>query len=366
MSIYEQHLQESLTLLRREVASLGVRILKAQQEAVHALVSGNEPRANAVILQDQRINRQVRCINRLGLGFIVRHMPGSKHLRLIVSVLRLVNEMERIGDYAVSICRISLNMGSVPEAPLKEMVDLMASHASTMLQQALTAFNEDNGELARGTMLMADQMDKERDMTFKSLVKMGKKGHTSPQTILSMNAIFYMLERVSDRAKNICEETLFVVAGETKPEERWSILFLDEDNGIRSQIAEVIAKKNFPNSGTYYSAGRTPLSRLPPHLVEFMSRRGIDMQGMHPKGMDAITPNMDNIDLVVSLQGPVRSYPFSIPFHTAFLTWDLTCDPTDNPEEARGEDQEQLATMVREITLQIHDLMDTLRGEEAI
>ena len=102
MPLYEERLSKDMARIRDEVASLGAAVQKAQEDAVQAALTGNKALANQTILRDHPINRRTREINRLCHAFLAIHLPSAGHLRLISSILRLVNELERIGDYAAT------------------------------------------------------------------------------------------------------------------------------------------------------------------------------------------------------------------------------------------------------------------------
>ncbi len=359
MPIYEKRLQNDVARIRDEVTTLGEQVEEALKNATLALFSDNDELANLTILRDQGINRLNRRINHLSHGFIARHQPSATHLRLTSSVLRMVSELERIGDYAVTISRASLHMKQRPEGVVQRDIELMADHSRSMLNQAMEAFASDNSEMARGTMAMANQVEKEFGAALEDLVDLGKKDDADLSAILDFQSILYMLERVSDRAKNICEETLYVVAGEIKAEEVFSILFIDDDNSVMSQMAEAIAKKSYPASAKFSSAGREAASEIDPMMVDYMSRNGLNMKGMTPKGVDTFAPDMASIDVIISLQGSVRDYPVDIPFHTAFLTWDVGAKPGGDDKAKK----EQYSALHRDISTFINDLMLMLRGE---
>ena len=164
MAIYEKRLQSDITRIRDEVASMGDQVEEALKNATTALFNANEELSSLTIMRDQGINRLNRRINRLSHSFIARHQPSAGHLRLIASVLRMVSEIERIGDYACTISRASLHMKQRPDGVIQRDMEVMAEHASSMLSQSIKAFATDNAELARGTMVMANQVEKELSM----------------------------------------------------------------------------------------------------------------------------------------------------------------------------------------------------------
>lgn len=360
---YEQRLEQDLNRIREEVAAMGESVKTGVKNATQALFTGDETLANLTGLGDQAINRQMRKINRLCNVFSARHLPSAGHLRMVASVLRLVNELERIGDYAVTICRESLHMSTPPEGRIKHDLETMAGLARVMLDQAMESFLAGNVELARGAMSMADQVERELDHAFQDLVAEGDARQGATQDLLDLHTVNSMLERISDRAKNICEETLFAVSGETKPDKAFTLIFLDGDNGCLGPLAEAIANRNHPGAGRYHAAGRAPAAQTSPALVDFLKRNGMETAGLEPKGLGAIQEAMGASDIVViSLQGAVKEYGLSLPFHAFYLEWDVGAPPL-NSESAEGA-REALTDIHREISAQLASLMELLRGEE--
>ncbi len=360
MSHYEQRLEQDLNQIREQVAEVAERVEIGLKDAMHALLSGNRKMAYATILGDLAINRRVRQIDQLCHSFIALHLPSAGHLRLISSVIRTNIELERIGDYAVTICRESVQMSQPPQGLLADKLELISEEARLMLSQAITAFKEGNAEAARVTKKMAAQIDHAFSSAFSDLA--AEDSGFDLKDIMRLFNIFHRLERVAAQAKNICEETLFAVTGETKAPKVYRILFLDEENSGLSQMAEAIARRNFPNSGHYSSAGRYASKTLNPAVVEFMQAHGFDLGEAHPKPLDMTASELNELHVIVSLQGPVKNYIAEIPFHTVAIEWDVGTLPTGLDAEQTRQRQESL---YREIAVRVQDLMQTLRGSGA-
>lgn len=357
---YEERLENDLNRIRERVATMGSLVQESLKNAVHALLTGNDKLASATILSDMPINRLMREIDALCHRFIAVHLPSAGHLRIISSVIRTNIELERIGDYAVTICRESIQLPNPPKGSLASRIELMAEDTRTMLGQAVDAFNQSNADTARATMGMAAQIDRTFDTMFDELVH--KQGDWELKDIMGLFVVFHRLERVAAQSKNICEETVFAVTGQTKAPKTYRILFLDQDNSCLSQMAEAIARKNYPNSGKYSSAGRQAAEKINPDLNEFLQQRGFDLGQMLPSNLDLAPPELADLHVIVSLQGPIKAYIPELPFHTVGLEWDLGSCPTGLPE---AESQQRMEALYREIAAQVQELMETLRGEGA-
>jgi len=362
MPLYEERLSKDMARIRDEVGSLGAAVQKAQEDAVLAALTGNKVLANQTILRDHPINRKTMEINRLCHAFLAIHLPSAGHLRLISSILRLVNELERIGDYAATIAREGLQLPHLPSGLLKQEMEEMAEQAQTCLRQAMKSFNERDADLARETKAIAAQGKGRGDMAFEELVKESETSHEQIRYLFDALILIGRLKRVCDRCKNICEETLFTVTGETKPPKVYKVLFLDEENNCQSQIAEAVARKTFPNSGEYNSAGLRNGADLRSGLFEFMEQQGLVLGPIETNVLEPDVHKVSKYDVVVSLQGPMSAYMPKQPFRTVFLDWDVGAPPEDLGEAETGE---RYTEMYREITVRVRDLMETLRGDGA-
>lgn len=363
MTHYEQRLERDLTTIRERVEKVGQKVEAALKDAVHSALSGEHELAYRVILGDLPINREVRAIDKLCHGFVARHLPSAGHLRFISSVLRLDVELERIGDYAVAIAREAVQLSSTPSGSVGSNIQLIADQAQRILRQAMRSFTERNAELARGTKGMAAQVESTYRRIFHDLLREGEKGARPIKDLFALLVIFNRLGRVSDQAKNICEDTLFAVAGETKGEKVYRILFVDERNDAFSQLAETYARKAFPESGEYASSGWAPAARLLPALEVFMGRGGLDAEGLRPKALDYTHDELADFHVIVALQKDVRQHIRRVPFHTVLLQWDLGFPPEGGLDAERS--QALLEEAYKRLTLHLRELMETLRGEGA-
>ncbi len=359
MSHYEKRLEQDLTRIKDRIEALAKDVQDAVENAVHALVTGNHTLAYRTILHDLPINRYVRQTEKLCNAFLAVHLPTAGPLRLISSVMRINIALERIGDYAVTLCRQAVQLSHPPQDSLVREVSLIAEEARHVFDLAMQAFHEGNAEKAKATKSLTVQTERTFETIYADLLS--KNGQENIKDLFGMLVIFSYLGRISDQARNICEDTVFAVTGETKPPKIYHILFLDENNAGQSQMAEAIVRKMFPRQGRYVSAGRQPSSEIDPRVVTFLEKHGVGLTEQRPKKFDFVTEELAAFHVIVSLQGPVKSYIKTIPFHTVALEWDVgsLVDSLD-PKELNQRFEE----MYREIALQVRDLMDTLRGDE--
>lgn len=359
---YEERMEADLNEIRQKVRKITTRIENQVGDAVHSLLAYDLNLANQVILGDRRVNRQIREIDRLAHHFIVRHAPSAGHLRYVSAVLRLDVALERIGDYASTIGREVVQLTAPPPERVARDIELISHQSRRALKQALASFQEGDVDLARETHGMAEQTDSTLQKVFAELLEVGERRELSLRDIFGILRIINLLKRVAEQAENICEQTVFAVTGETKDPKVFRILFLDERNDGLSQMAEAYARKAFPESGQYASAGWNPADDLDPGLVAFMDRHGVDMRGQKPTALRPIHEEPRHWHVVVGLHPEARAHIERLPFRTVFLDWSEDLGAESLPEDLT---EEQMEALHKKIAAHVQDLMITLRGPDA-
>jgi phosphate transport system protein len=360
MSHYEERLERDLDAIQSRIKGMSDRVQRGLADAVRALQKGDHQLAARTILADHPINRTMREIDAACHAFIAVHLPSGKHLRLLSSVIRVNIALERIGDYAVTIARACEQLAEPPSGHMAHELERFSSEVQAMLGQALTAFNDLNAELAKGTMVLETEMEFDLDGIYAEL--MNNPEQSTATALLNIFTVFTNLKRVADQAKNLCEEAVFAQTGETKVPKVYNILFLDRDNGCASQMAEALARKTFPGSGIYTSAGAAPAAAVDKATVDFLSDLGLDISAATPRLIDFSEHELAELHLVISLQGPVSDYLTQLPFHTSGIEWEVGAGKLATGQPPGSE---ELKTIYRELGSQISELMHLLRGEEA-
>ena len=357
MTHYEQRLERDLQIIRDRIGALTTRVDAAVEKSVHALLHFERELASRVILNDHPINSIRREIENLCHVFVARHLPSAGILRYISSVLRLTVELERIGDYAVSMARETVQLEKpLPDAVAKDL-DMLARHSRSGLQQALASFQDGNVDLARGTKKQASKARSEYDQVYLDLLHEAEQGTRPITDIFAILFAFMRLARINDQTRNICEETVFAVTGESKQPGRFHILFVDENSTFRSVMAKAIARKAFPASGEYEIAGWQPADGPDRKVLEYLDAHG--------HAVDTITPlplpsELAEYDVIVGLAGDAAPHLGAIPFRTTLIHWDV------GPGTGDGDlTDEILEATYKDLTTEIRELMETLRGEQA-
>lgn len=349
MSHLEVRQEKDLNNIRAQMVSQADLVAVAVEEAVQAVQTGDHKLAHAIVLRDHPINRNMRAIDHLCHNFIAVHLPSAGPLRLLSSIIRANVELERIGDYAVTIAREAVQMSTPPKDGMGRELERVAGESLLMLNQAVKAFKELNAELARGTMVISEQLENDMNIVYEELICNTERAEVKKN--LAVFVVFTQLKRVADLAKNLCEHTIFAVTGEKKKRKVYRVLFLDRNNTLFGPLAAEIASSHYPNSGIYETAGKGSANALDARLVDFMQERGLSVVDREPRALSRLTSReLSEQQVVVCLEGGIDEYLDTLPFHTAVQEWDLG-------------DAENIEDIYREIASRIRDLMELMCGE---
>jgi protein-tyrosine-phosphatase len=285
------------------------------------------------------------------------------HLRFVSAVLRLDVALERVGDYAVTVCRHGLRCSGPPSETIASDIELVAQQARRSLSVALKSFLEEDVEVARTALGLTYPVDSTHDKAFEDLVTAGETHNLPVRDLFGYMRALYVLLRVSDQAENIAQETLFSVAGETKNPKVYRILFVDRANDCRSLIAEAHARKAFAECGSFSSGGWAPADSIRPEVVPFLVDHGLSMDGLQPKRVPDLMAEPKHFHVIIGLDDKAEELIGEIPYKTVFLNWDLGPCPfgEDDPQAL-----ERLEGIYREIASRLRDLIVILRGPDAV
>lgn len=204
---------EQLRQIQDEVLIMGSMVEKAIGRSVEALKKRDLKLAEQVVADDLKINRKRFAIEESCITIIATQQPMAGDLRIIITVLNLITELERMGDHAVGIAKIALMIGDEP--PLKPLIDIprMSEKARDMLRRSLEAFINHDSEEAIRINAEDDEVDDLYNQVFRELLVFMME---DPRTITRATRLMWAshnLERIADRVTNICERVVFTVTG---------------------------------------------------------------------------------------------------------------------------------------------------------
>lgn len=360
----EESLERDIERIRQNVREMAALAERALRDSVKALVEHDRQLAYAVILRDQYVDEKEKEIDRLCLEFLVRQQPVAGTLRFVYSTIRINLELERVGDYAESFARqlLRLSAQSRAEIPTEGILEL-ASLSIPMLHDATDAFVRQDPELANKTIAVEPTVDILFSKLNADLFRLFHEGKISLETLDPLMNMGRRLERVSDQARNICMEVLYMCTGEYAKHsgaEAFRVLFVDEHNSCLSQMAEAIAQSLDQPKFIFYSAGLEPRPIDAPTL-QFMREKGFDLSRRTPKALFQV-PYIDHYQVIVTLaKEAAKAFP-QHPRKMVYLDWTVP-DPSrvkDPPESVR----EAYEAAYQFITSQARDLVEAILGNK--
>jgi phosphate transport system protein len=208
-----EHLDNLISSLEDELIILESMVRQATLDAVEALMTNNQELSDQVYANDKLINEKRFEIESECLITIATQQPMARDLRVLASVLEIVTELERIGDYAKGIAKINRQIGQNEVLPAVEKLPEMARLASSMMQRAVKAFTEGDVEAAREIPDADDQVDIIFNQIYRGLVENMIKDSKTIDIANHLQWAAHNLERMADRVTNICERTIFIETG---------------------------------------------------------------------------------------------------------------------------------------------------------
>ena len=207
----QRHFHEELEALKQTLLAMGGLVEDQIRRVMRALLERDDVIAQEVIDRDRQVNTydievDEQCVNLLAL-----HQPAAGDLRFITTAMKIVTDLERIGDQAVNIAQRALELNREPQ--LKPYIDLprMAERAQRMVKESLDAFVARDTELARRVCGEDAEVDALKEQIFRELLTfMMEDARTIPRAI-RLILISRFLERVADHATNIAEMVIYMV-----------------------------------------------------------------------------------------------------------------------------------------------------------
>jgi phosphate transport system protein len=358
-------LQHDIDLIRAKLLEMLALDELALTRAFHAFLERDRQLAYSVILRDQDVDALDAMLDQLCLEFIVRHQPAGGHLRFVYSASKIVNLLERVGDYAESIARQVLLLSSLSYAVPTGKFNEIANLAIPMLHNAVRAFVDRNADLARSTMASEPRVNHIRDILTSELVDWREQGKLPLEALTPLITVARRFERISDQATNICEQALYFATGEYMRHlvrEGFRVLFVDQNNGCLSRIAEAVANGMGAKRFAFDSAGLTA-GVVEPQTVRFLASKGVDVSHRPSKSVEQV-PQLEQVQVVVALTKEAEKAFPPKPTKSLGLLW-LVPDPTQasgTPQEVQHE--HELAYQA--LTNHIRDLVQAILGDDAI
>lgn len=203
----------SLAALQDDLLTLGSMVEKAIARSIDALKNRDLELSRQVVLDDDLIDQKRFAIEEECVELIAMQQPMAGDLRILIAVLHIAVELERMGDYAEGIGKISMMMGNEP--PLKPLIDIprMAEKSMDMLRRSLDSLVHRDTEAALRVCNDDDEVDALYEQVYRELLMFMLQDPKTVQRATHLLWVAHDLERIADRATNVAERVIFLVTG---------------------------------------------------------------------------------------------------------------------------------------------------------
>ncbi len=204
---------EQLELLNKELLEMGALIEHAIESASRALIDQDVEAANKAIDFDKEVDRKEKDIESLCIKLLLRQQPVARDLRMISAALKMITDMERIGDQAADISGIVIYLAGTPYIKKLEHLPQMAQAAITMVRRSIDAYVKKDLDLAREVIDMDDIIDDLFLVVKNELIERIHENAANGGQALDLLMVAKYFERIGDHAQNIAEWVEYSITG---------------------------------------------------------------------------------------------------------------------------------------------------------
>ncbi|GGA48747.1 phosphate signaling complex protein PhoU [Paenibacillus physcomitrellae] len=199
--------------LRQQLREMGEHVKVALQNAVSSLQNVNLEQAQVVVAKDAELNRMEEQVMELGSKLIVTQQPVAKDLRKIIVAFKISSDLERMGDLAVDVAKVTLRLED--QKLIKPLIDIpkMAGLVEKMVEDSLNSYLDENTDLAYKMAQDDDEVDHLYSQILRDLYEIMNKDPEQIHQALLLTLVGRYIERVGDHATNIGESTVYLVTG---------------------------------------------------------------------------------------------------------------------------------------------------------
>jgi phosphate transport system protein len=206
-------LEEEINNLKRLLLEMAASVEEMIGKSIKALKERNVLLAEGVIKSDDRVNKMEIEIDKLCIRILALYHPEAEDLRTVTMIMKINNDLERIGDHAVNISERAIHLADKPS--VKPLIDIprMAERSVEMLRDALDAFVNKNAELAVEIRKKDDEVDSLQDQVLRELVTYMIADPSIIDRAIYLILISRDLERIADLATNVAEDVFYIARG---------------------------------------------------------------------------------------------------------------------------------------------------------
>ena len=209
-----KHIERQIASLKERILRVGTLVEEAISKSITALINRDTALAQRVMASDEEIDRMEVEVEEECLKILALYQPVAADLRLVVAVLKINNDLERMGDLAKNIAKRVSQLAAGKPYELPPEIRVMAMQAQDMVKQCLDAVVNGDPTLARQVREEDDAVDAARQRIQRRVMQAIKDDPEDVESLLRINSVSKHIERIADMATNIAEDVVYMVEGD--------------------------------------------------------------------------------------------------------------------------------------------------------
>jgi phosphate transport system protein len=209
-----KHIERQIDQLKERILRVGTLVEEAISKSITALINRDVQLAQRVAANDEQIDRMEVEVEEECLKILALYQPVAADLRFVVAVLKINNDLERMGDLAKNIAKRVAQLANGEPCDLPPEIRAMAMQAQEMVKQSLDAVVQADPALARQVREEDDAVDEYRQQIRRKVLKGIVEHPENVENLLRVNSVSKHIERIADMATNIAEDVIYMVEGD--------------------------------------------------------------------------------------------------------------------------------------------------------
>jgi len=209
-----RHIERQIDQLKERILHVGTLVEEAISKSITALINRDASLAQRVMASDEEIDRMEVEVEEECLKILALYQPVAADLRFVVAVLKINNDLERMGDLAKNIAKRVSQLAAGRPCPLPPEIRTMAMQTQEMVKQSLDAVVNADPALARQVREEDDAVDAARQKIRRRVMQTLQEGTDDVESLLRMNSVSKHIERIADMATNVAEDVIYMVEGD--------------------------------------------------------------------------------------------------------------------------------------------------------
>ena len=205
--------ENELMFLRERIIQMAFRVQEMFDQSIAALKQSDVELARHTIEMDRLVNKDEKEIDELCLILLAKRQPLGTDLRLIAIVLKMVTDLERIGDLAVNICERTIKLHKTSAVVSLTLISQMAKIIQAMVNEVIESFVNLDASRAEAVIARDDEVDELYHLALRETLKMMMQKENLIEPLIQIQSVAKWLERIGDHCTNLAEKVVFVVRG---------------------------------------------------------------------------------------------------------------------------------------------------------